>query len=136
MPRWRVGLVSRGAPAFCDEVVFSPDSKTLATASHDRTAKLWDVATGRELATLRGHTSWVRSVAFVPDGKIVATGAENGVVKLWDVTTGRERASLPAYDRGGVWSVKFACQGKALATGGAGAVKLWEWVDRAGEEVR
>ena len=119
-----------------DEVVFSPDSKLLATASHDHTAKLCDVATGRELLTLRGHTSWVRCVAFVPDGKIVATGAENGVVKLWDVTTGRERASLRVYDRGGVWSVKFACQGKVLATGGAGAVKLWEWVSRPGEEVR
>jgi uncharacterized protein (TIGR03067 family) len=119
-------LALRGHAGMVDEVVFSPDGKILATASHDETAKLWDAATGQERATLRGHTSWVRCVAFSPDGKTIATGAENGIVKLWDVETGQERGTLPVYDRGGVWSVKFVRDGKVLATGGAGEVKLWE----------
>ena len=54
-----------------DEVVgvaFSPDGTRLATTSHDRTAKVWDASSGRELLTLAGHRFWVRGLAFSLDG--------------------------------------------------------------------
>jgi WD40 repeat protein len=65
---------------------FSPDGLRLASASHDRTIKLWDVATGQEVLTFSGRTGHIDSVAFSPDGNRLASGHEDGTVKVWDAT--------------------------------------------------
>src|SRR5262245_48605351 len=76
-PNYRGGALS---------VVFSPDGKTLASSGRDATIKLWDVKTGKNLATLEGHDYEVWSVAFSPDGKTLASaGTKDKSVKLWDV---------------------------------------------------
>ena len=70
-------------------VAFSPDGKYLATASQDNTVRVWDAATGKEVAVLRGHTGYVLSVAFSPDGKWLASSSGyrgKGEVKVWDAT--------------------------------------------------
>jgi WD40 repeat protein len=69
-------------------VAWSADGKTLASASWDRTVKLWDVATGQERATLLGHEDNVSAVAWSPDGKTVASAGFDKTIKLWDVSTG------------------------------------------------
>ena len=66
-------------------VSWRPDGKSLASAGHDKTVKVWDVATGKEKAALTGHTSWVISVAWSPDGKTLATASLDKPIKLWAV---------------------------------------------------
>lgn len=58
-------------------------AQILASSSDDGTVKLWDLSTGQELSTLRGHTSWVHAIAFSPDGKILATGGGDSLIQIW-----------------------------------------------------
>ena len=72
-------------------LAFAPGGKTLASGGSDRTVRLWDVQTGKELRILRGNKGQAWAVAFSPDGKLLATGRtiveagkrKNEVI-LWD----------------------------------------------------
>jgi hypothetical protein len=106
-------------------LAFSQDGKRLAFSSHVE-VKVFDVASGAETITLRGHAQRVFGVAFSRDGKRLATGSEDGTVKLWDAVTGQEVFSL-AGDARDVNSVCFNPDGRLLASGGGdGSVKVWD----------
>jgi WD40 repeat protein/serine/threonine protein kinase len=106
-------------------VLLSPDGMTLATRSDDGTVKLWDRITGKERATLKGHTAAVSVVAVSSDGKTVATGSADLTVKVWDVTTGKERHTLKGHTAA-VNSLAFTADGQGLASAGSdGTIKVW-----------
>ena len=65
---------------------FSPDGRRIATASNDRTIKIWDAEDGREVLTLRGHAHTGGCVAFSPDGHLLASGSLDTTVRVWDAT--------------------------------------------------
>ena len=103
-------------------VAFSPDGKTIASASDDGIVKLWNLD-GQELQTLYGHQNWVRSVTFSPDGKILASASDDGV-KLWNLQ-GKLLHTLYGHQNG-VYSVAFSPDGKLLACASDnGTIKLW-----------
>ncbi|ETS83080.1 hypothetical protein PFICI_04956 [Pestalotiopsis fici W106-1] len=71
-----------------NSIAFSPDGRQLASASADRTVRLWDTVTGKHLKTLERHEMAVQSVLFSPDGRQIATASFGDTIKLWDALTG------------------------------------------------
>jgi WD40 repeat protein len=110
-------VVQTGHSDSIDSVAFSPDGKTLASGSWDKTIKLWDVSTGTELRTLKQSSS-VDSVAFSPDGTTLASASSanssaggDATIKLWDISTGKELRTL----KGVAEPISFSPDGKTLA---------------------
>jgi WD40 repeat protein/serine/threonine protein kinase len=76
-------------------ICFSPDGRTLATASRDYSIRLWDFEARERVATLNGHLQEVGAVAFSPDGSVVASGARDGSIKLWQTRRQTKEDVLP-----------------------------------------
>ncbi|MBN3910993.1 MAG: protein kinase [Nostoc sp. NMS1] len=117
----------KGHSSDVNSVAFSPDGKTLSSASDDKTIKLWNLASGEEIHTLEGHSNWIWTVAFSPNSKILASGSADKTIKLWNVETGKLVRTLEG-NTDGVTSVAFSPDGKTLASGTASKdmkIKLW-----------
>ena len=108
-----------------NRVAFTPDGTILATAGLDGTVKLWDVATKKELRTLRGHSNRVLSVAIAPDGKTLASASEDHSIMIWEIASGQRRSTLQGHD-GSIEAVAFDAEGTGLFSGATdGAIKGW-----------
>ena len=97
-------------------VAFSPDGKAVLTGSADKTARLWDAATGQPIGAPLQHQGRVSAVAFSPDGKTILTGSEDKTARLWDAATGQP-IGAPMQHQGPVRAVAFSPDGKAALTG-------------------
>jgi RNA polymerase sigma factor (sigma-70 family) len=125
------GAIFRAPGSYTLAVALTADGKLLARGGADNAVDLWDVASGKKLHTLTGHTVPIMRLAFSPDGKTLASITGSwlpndvlGEVKLWDVATGKERVSLKGHPNR-MLSVAFSPDGKTLATSSE-TVKLWD----------
>jgi WD40 repeat protein len=115
-------------------VAVSPDGRTLASGSSDKTVRLWDLAGWRPgerappCRELKRHTDWVSSVAFSPDGKLLASGSNDGTIFLWDAVTGRKVHELSGDVHSKLGTcLTFSPDGRTLAAGGShGNVNRWD----------
>lgn len=118
------------------DVAFSSDGKLLATTGYDRLIKLWDVAAGKEVRTLKDHSDAVYGLAFRPDGKLLASASADRAVKVWDVATGRRLYTLgEATDW--LYAVAWAPDGKRLAAAGIDkSIRVWDVDENGGRIVQ
>lgn len=121
---WQEKSPLSGHTDWIQAVAFSPDGARLASAAVDRTARVWDIASGTEVLMLQ-HPASVTSIAFSPDGALIVTGSEDGLVRLWDAATGDPVAELAGHlDM--VTSVAFSPDGALIATASHDkTVRLW-----------
>ena len=126
----------KGHESIVDYAVFSPDGKRAATKSWDRTTRIWDTATGKELHKLSPvpdaereipnfegmaiaipmFTTFSPKAAFSPDGKLIATIHTDPTVRIWDVESGEELHTLFGHTKPAIFAA-FSPDGKKLVTG-------------------
>src|SRR5262245_51248820 len=111
-----------------------PDRRTVLLASADRSLRLVEIASGRELRRFVGHATSVWSVAVSPDGRRALSGGLDGSVRLWDIATGQELRRLDGHD-GLVSAAAFMPDGAHAVTAGFDhAVVIWDL--ESGRELR
>ena len=130
---WSRGPVFQGHRDALYSAQLSPDGKTLATASYDRDAILWDLATQQPLRNFRGHNDAIYSISFSPNGKMLATASGDRTVKLWDVASGQRLDTFfqPAKEQ---TTLAFSPNGQFIVAGGVDCrVRVWQ-ISETGRE--
>ncbi|KAG8924645.1 hypothetical protein FRC02_010282 [Tulasnella sp. 418] len=123
---WSATLfVLNGHASGVTSVIFSPNGKQIASASHDRTIVIWDAENSVQLITLKGLPSRVTSIAYSPDGRQIVSGAIDKTIAVWNAATGIRFRLLRGH-RNWVNAVAFAPNGARIISGsGDTTIKVW-----------
>jgi WD40 repeat protein/serine/threonine protein kinase len=119
-------LVLTGHSDQVRSIVYSPEGSRVLTASYDKTARIWDARTGKQILVLSGHTQRVRFAAFSPDGKRIVTASLDKTARIWDAQTGKQLQQFNGHsDR--VRSAGFSPDGRRVVTGGYdNTARIWD----------
>ncbi|XP_006640993.1 notchless protein homolog 1 [Lepisosteus oculatus] len=114
-----------GHQALINEVLFSPDTRLIASASFDKSIKIWDGKTGKYLQSLRGHVSAVYQISWSADSRLLVSGSSDSTLKVWDVKASRLVADLPGH-ADEVFAVDWSPDGQRVASGGKDkCLRIW-----------
>src|SRR5258707_6539367 len=96
-------------------VAWSPKGTHIATASYDKTVRVWDASNGSTILTYRGHWDRVQASAWSPDGKRIASASDDGTVQVWDAATGQHFLTYRSHTNA-VTVVAWSPDGKRIAS--------------------
>lgn len=120
-------LILRGHTSTVRGLAFSPDGRLIATSGNDRTIRLWNATSGKQILCLHGHRGAVVDLAFAPNGRSLVATDDVGTLKLWHVATGQELFTLDEISTGYL-CVDFLPEGRGLVCGyGRHQVRLLDW---------
>ena len=122
------GCLIHGLPGHDRRVsclAFSPDSRRLASGSHDRTVRVWDVESGEAIHCLRGHVAPITGVAFSPNGTRLLSFADDRRVRVWDPQAGAELSVIPVAERESWFLSKAAEEVVVVTSAPHDPVRIW-----------
>jgi WD40 repeat protein len=128
-----IGSAAHAQPGITRTTQFSVDGKIIASSS-TTVIDIWDVADGRLLRQLQGHSDHVNALAFTPDGRTLASGSYDGSVRLWDARGGKELHVLKGLKEA-IAYIAVSADGKLVAAGGYDNL-IWIWDIATGKEQR
>jgi len=116
-----------------DTCAFNPEDTRIVSGGFDKTLKIWDSETGKEICTLKGHFKKVNSCAFSPEGNHIVSASRDRTLRLWNAETGEEIFTLNGH-KIAVYACAFSPDGKRIVSGGFDkTLKLWD--TKTGKEI-
>ncbi|KAH8200762.1 hypothetical protein TruAng_005079 [Truncatella angustata] len=125
--------VCEGHSSAVKSVAFSQDGSRIVSGSFDKTIRIWDTNSGKEVHKLEGHSNAVTSVAFSHDGSRIVSGSSDETVRIWDAKSGKQARKLEGHSNW-VNSVAFSQDGSRIVSGSSDqTVRIWD--TNSGKEV-
>ncbi|MCA9945165.1 MAG: protein kinase, partial [Anaerolineales bacterium] len=104
---------------------FTPDGRSILTASEDGTVRLWNAQTGEEFRRFIGHEANVNNANVSSDGRLIVSASSDGTARIWDIATGAELRRITGLSGAG-WSAEFSPDGQRVAIPDSQTIKMWD----------
>ena len=115
----------KGDDGWLTDISYAPNGKTFVTSSINRTASIWDVATGKEILKLVGHETRVNCATYSSDGDLIVTGANDGTIRIWDAKLAKETMQFRIMATDQIYDCLFSPDNQSiLVTGSDGKAHL------------